>query len=257
MTDSVDKRKTQIEVVSTPVELVRVAAELISAAAAIATGRRPFFRIALSGGSTPKPVYAALAHDRNIEWSTWQIFWSDERCVPATSPDSNYRMVKETLLDQLERPPHFVAPMAGAGDPIAAAAAYERAVRETVPANPQAGTGSVPRFDMIVLGMGGDGHTASLFPYTSALEATERLVAANEVPQLATTRLSFTYPLINAARRVLILVSGAEKALALRDVIGGPDDPKRLPIQAVKPTNGTLTWLVDNAAFSAIEAEMR
>lgn len=256
MTGFVDKRKTQIEVVDSPAALVRVAAELITAAAAISAGRRQFFRIALAGGSTPKPVYAALAEDRDVEWRSWQLFWSDERCVPADSPESNYGMVKATLLDRLAMPPRFVVPMVGAGDPAAAAHAYERAVREMVPANPRAGTGEVPRFDMVVLGMGSDGHTASLFPQTEALAETARLVAANPVPKLGTTRLTFTYPLINAARRVLILVSGDDKAAALRDVFRATFEPNLLPIQGVQPVNGTLTWLVDAAAYAAVAAEL-
>jgi 6-phosphogluconolactonase len=246
-----------VEVVPTRDDLVRVAHEIITAAAAIAVGQRQFFRIALAGGSTPKPVYAALAADPDIDWRTWQLFWSDERCVPPTSPDSNYRMVKETLLDKLARPPRLVMRMAGEGEPQAAALAYEQAVREMVPSNPKSATGPTPRFDLIVLGMGSDGHTASLFPHTLALGETEHLVVTNPVAQLATTRLTFTYPLINAARRVLVLVSGADKAAALRAVISGPFQPDLYPSQAVRPIDGTLTWLVDEPAFSEIEAEMR
>ena len=249
--------KSHIEVVPTRDDLVRVAHEMITAAAAIAVGQRQFFRIALAGGSTPKPVYAALAADPDIDWHTWQIFWSDERCVPPAAPDSNYRMVKETLLDKVAQPPRLVMRMAGEGEPEAAALAYEEAVREMVPANPRSTTGSTPRFDLIVLGMGSDGHTASLFPHTPALAETERLVVTNPLIQLATSRLTFTYPLINAARRVLVLVSGADKAAALRAVISGPYQPELYPSQAVRPINGALTWLVDEAAFAEIEAEMR
>ncbi len=250
------ERKQQIEVVPTREDLIAVARELITAAAAMSVGRRRYFRIALAGGSTPRPIYASLAEDPYVDWTKWQIFWSDERCVPPTSPDSNYHMVKEALLDRLSSPPKLVVRMAGDSEPDAAAAAYARAVRELVPPNAQAGTGDTPRFDMIVLGMGDDGHTASLFPGTAALDESEQIVVSNQVPRLDTTRLTFTYPLINAARRILILVSGAEKAATLHEVLSGPVDPVRFPIQGVQPIKGHVTWLVDEAAFGEIEEDI-
>ena len=167
--------RREIQIVPSPQALTQVASELITAAAALAIGQRQFFRIALAGGSTPKAIYATLAADAFIDWRPWQIFWSDERCVPPTAPESNYRMAKEAFLDRLTTPPRWVLRMAGEGDPAAAAVAYERSVLELVPANPAAGTGYVPRFDLILLGMGSDGHTASLFPYTSALAETHRI----------------------------------------------------------------------------------
>jgi 6-phosphogluconolactonase len=244
-----------IDVVPTSAELAAVAQQVITAAAAVSIGRRGFFRIALAGGSTPRAAYQALAGGEHLNWSRWQVFWSDERCVPPTSPDSNYRMAKEALLDPLARrgeAPRMVFRLAGDGDPDAAAAAYDRAIQETVPPNPQSGAGSLPRFDLILLGMGADGHTASLFPHTPALAETGRLVVANPVPQLDTTRLTFTFPLINAARRVLVLVSGADKAAALREVLHGSPDPQRLPSQSLHPVDGTVTWLVDQAAHSQL-----
>ncbi|HRW47696.1 MAG TPA: 6-phosphogluconolactonase, partial [Caldilinea sp.] len=143
--------------------------------------------------------------------------------------------------------------MAGEGNPDAAAISYERAVRELVPPNPAAPTGQTPRFDLVLLGMGADGHTASLFPGTAALDERERLVVANHVPQLDTTRLTFTYPLINAARRVMILVSGESKAATLRNVLAGPQDPARFPVQGVNLHKGNLTWLVDGAAYALVD----
>ena len=125
-------------------------------------------------------------------------------------------------------------------------------MRELVPADPAAGTGAMPRFDLILLGMGSDGHTASLFPHTPALDETERLVVANPVPQLQTTRLTFTYPLLNAARRLLVLVSGAEKAEALQAVLEGPPDPAHFPSQGLQPVNGSITWLVDAGAAAGL-----
>jgi len=156
-------------------------------------------------------------------------------------------MAKTALLDRLDEPPALVFRMAGEGDPDAAALAYERTVRELVPPNPAAGTRETPRFDLILLGMGADGHTASLFPGSPALAEQERLVVATAAPT-GQPRLTFTYPLLNAARRVLILVSGAEKAATLRAVLKEPHDPNRYPVQGVELVRGNLTWLVDAAA---------
>jgi 6-phosphogluconolactonase len=245
--------RQQIEVVPTPADLAAVAQQLIAAAANVSIGKRGFFRVALAGGSTPRAVYTGLAAGDNLNWDRWQIFWSDERCVPPASPDSNYRMAKETLLDPLARhnqAPRMVIRLAGDSDPEAAASAYETAVRETVPANPDSGAGDIPRFDLILLGMGADGHTASLFPHTPALAESERLVVANPVPKLETTRLTFTFPLINAAHRVLVLVGGSDKAPALRAVLSGPRNPDLYPSQRIHPVDGTVTWLVDAAAHT-------
>lgn len=247
--------KQHVEVLPTPVDQARIAGQMIAAAAVLSISKRGFFRIALSGGQTPSAVYAALAQDENLDWNRWQIFWSDERCVPPTSPESNYRLVKETLLDPLaERGkfPLMVVRMAGEGDPDAAAADYERAVIESVPANPRSGAGSLPRFDLLLLGIGADGHTASLFPHSPALNEQTRLVVANPVAKLHTTRLTFTFPLINAARRILMLVNGANKAAAVDAILAGPTDAMSLPSQSIHPMDGTLTWLMDVAASRLI-----
>lgn len=246
--------KVLVEVAPTADTLAHIACELIAAAATASIGRRQFFRIALAGGSTPRAVYRLLAEDPYMDFQRWQVFWSDERCVPPTSAESNYRMAKEELLDRLAEPPALVFRMAGEGDSDAAALAYERAIRELVPPNPSAGTGDTPRFDLILLGMGADGHTASLFPGTPALHERTRLVVANPAPT-GQMRLTFTYPLINAARRVLILVSGAEKAATLRAVLKGPHDPMHYPVQGVQLVRGNLTWLVDRGAYREIEPE--
>jgi 6-phosphogluconolactonase len=151
--------------------------------------------------------------------------------------------------------------MAGELPPDEAALRYEQSIRELIPSfrlETQGPTSLpfVPRFDMIVLGMGDDGHTASLFPHTQALYEEERLVVANPVPQLNTSRITFTYPLINAAHRILVLVSGKAKAEALHEVLSGPTDPQQWPIQKISPIDGQLIWLVDEAAFSVVEADM-
>lgn len=250
------KRQEHTEVVPDKESLVNVACELITAAAAISIGRRGFFRIALSGGSTPKAIYAALAQDRDIDWRRWHLFWGDERTVGPNDVASNYRMVKETLLDQLPVQPGIVMRMLGEAEPEAAAASYASAIEELVPANYHVVTAGTPRFDMILLGMGDDGHTASLFPHTPALHETQQWVVANPVPQLNTTRLTFTIPLINAARRVLVLVSGAGKADRLHDVLTGPVDTNQFPSQSIHPVAGSLVWLVDADAFSTIESDI-
>lgn len=242
----------RVEVVKDKDDLVHAACELITAAAIISISRRGFFRIALSGGSTPRPIYEALANDPDIDWARWQIFWSDERTVPPAHPDSNYRMVKEALLSKLNRQPGLVMRMMGEANPGAAAAGYEDTVRALVPDSPVAGTGDLPRFDLVILGMGDDGHTASLFPHSLSLHEEKYLVAANEIAELDATRLTLTAPLINAARRVLFLVSGESKADTLHAVLTGPQQPDELPSQLIHPTAGNLIWLVDTAAYTAI-----
>jgi 6-phosphogluconolactonase len=241
------EKKLIVEVAPTAADLAHIAYKLIAGAAAASIGRRQFFRIALAGGSTPRAVYALLAADPYIDFRNWQIFWGDERCVPPTDPQSNYLMAKNALFDRLSNSSPLLFRMAGEGEPVAAAAAYERSVRELVPPNPAAGTGETPRFDLILLGMGADGHTASLFPGQPVLTETKRLVAATTAPS-GQPRLTFTYPLINAARRVLILVSGAEKAATLHAVRQGSHDPARYPVQGVELIKGNLTWLVDAEA---------
>ncbi len=225
----------------------RACARIIDAAAE-AIGNRGTFRIALAGGSTPKPIYAALALSPVIDWSRWELFWSDERTVPPDSPESNFGMVAEALLDPLAGKgvqPGRVERMRGEGDPHEAARAYDEMLRTL-------GNSTVPRFDLILLGMGADGHTASLFPHTAALAEGTRCVVANEVPQLHTERLTFTYLTLNAARRVLFLVRGHDKAATLRKVLEGPRDVATLPSQGVSPTQGTVTWLLDDAAAESL-----
>ena len=222
-------------------ELARTAAGMIAAASLISIAQRGVFNLALSGGSTPGPVYELLAADTDIDWSRCHIFWSDERCVPPDHAESNYRLVRETLLDRLPHPPALVARMAGELQPQAAARAYEQTIRETIPADE---TG-IPQFDLILLGMGDDGHTASLFPGSRALQITDRLVAADYVSKFDAFRLTLTYPLLNAGRHVLILVSGASKAATLHTVLHGPHQPHNYPVQGVQPTTGQFRWLVD------------
>jgi 6-phosphogluconolactonase len=239
-------------------KLVQAAYDLVLAAAARAIGERGRFTLALAGGSTPRPLYQALAATPGIDWNRWLLFFGDERTVPPDHAESNFHMVKEAWLDPLAAAgssalPHFFR-MAGEEEPVAASHAYAKEIQANVPSTLEAGTGQRPRFDLILLGMGADGHTASLFPGTVALHERRRLVVANPVPQLATTRLTFTYPMLNAARAILFLVSGADKAPALHAVLGAVDQRLRFPSQGVRPRRGVVTWLVDAAAAGGLRS---
>ncbi len=213
-----------------------------------AVGVRGRFAVALSGGSTPKRLYQLLAADplrSQVDWGRVEIFWGDERCVPPDDPDSNYRMAREAMLAHVPIPAehiHRLEAERSARD--AAARDYEATIAcvfgETAASEP-------PALDLILLGMGPDGHTASLFPHTEALRETTRWVVANHVPQLNTNRLTLTRPILNRAREVLFLVAGTDKAERLAEVLLGPADPLRLPSQSIQPA-GQLVWFVDRAA---------
>ncbi len=243
-----------VMVLDTPDAVARAGAEGFVRCAREAVAARGRFVVALSGGSTPRALHRLLAAEPlrgQVPWERTEVFWGDERCVPPDHPDSNYRMARETLLDAVPIPPARVHRMAGEHpDPAAAAAAYEAEVARVLGGTPGA---PPPVFDLIFLGMGPDGHTASLFPGTAALAERTRWVVANHVPTApggVAHRLTVTYPLLNRAARVIFLVAGPDKAAALRDVLEGPLDPQRLPAQAVRPATGDLVWLVDRAAVA-------
>jgi 6-phosphogluconolactonase len=239
-------------------DLTAAASERVVAAAAEAIAARGRFRILLAGGSTPRALYSALAADERPQWEQWELFWGDERCVPPGDDESNYAMVRATLLEPLlqrGRTPGRVARFQSELPPGDAAAHYNALLREVAAAQSAAEDagdstqdGRIPRFDVALLGMGADGHTASLFPQSAALGESSRLAVANPVPQLGVTRLTVTYPVLNAARQILFLVVGEDKAPALADVLEGEPDPQRLPSQLVAPSDGRLLWLVDAAA---------
>lgn len=202
--------------------------------------------LALSGGSTPRKMHEMLARKERINWSNVHVFWGDERTVPPDDAESNYRMARETLLDSVGLPDENIHRLKGELDPVEAATEYEDKLRSVFRLLP----GDVPRFDVIVLGMGADGHTASLFPGTDALSETDRLVVANHVPQLDTVRLTFTFPVLNAARLVLFLVAGEDKADAAQQCMLGESAP---PAGRVRPTDGDLHWLLDAKAAAGIK----
>ena len=201
------------------------------------------FTVVLAGGSTPKATYEILARDYagRIDWDKVHVFFGDERTVPPDDEDSNYRMAREALLDHV--PVASVHRMQGELPPDEAAQAYEEELRGFF------GPDELPRFDVILLGIGGDGHTASLFPETSALEVHDRWVVANPVLKLETTRITLTVPAINAAHAVYFLVAGEGKAEALAQILSGDADPREYPASLIQPQGGPM-WMLDQPAAS-------
>jgi 6-phosphogluconolactonase len=235
--------------------LARRAAEFFVVEADKAVAARGVARIAISGGSTPKATFANLAEQgeewrERMPWEKLDLWWVDERCVPPDDAESNYRMTREALLDQVPLKPEQIHRMEGELEPDDAAAKYEAELKKSFGLK---GT-EVPRFDVLQLGLGPDGHTASLFPHTEALHVTDRLVAANYVESLDMWRVTLTRPVINAARQVFFLIEGAEKAMILNEVMEGPRDEERLPSQFIAPVNGILTLLLDQAAATLLPA---
>ena len=212
-------------------------------------------RIAISGGSTPKAAFALLADPhqpwRNrMPWNDLDLFWVDERCVPPDHAESNYRMTREALLDHAPMRPEQIHRMEGELDPEIAAARYESELRTAF----RIEGAESPRFDLVALGMGPDGHTASLFPHTKAIHEMSRLVVANSVPQKDTWRITLTWPVINYASSVFFLIAGADKAEVLSQVLTGPRDVDRLPSQLIWPSSGILTLILDKAAAALLPA---
>ena len=225
--------------------LARAAAGRFVEAAQAAVEASGRFSVALAGGNTPRKVYELLARDEpgaRVDWSLCHVFFGDERCVPPDSQESNYRMASETLLGRVPLPRGNVHRIEGAGDPAENARAYEDELRRFF------GGAEWPEFDLALLGMGDDGHTASLFPHTPALEAGGDWVAANWVEQLGAFRVTLTAPAINQARHVLFLVSGRGKSTRLAEVVRGNFEPTRLPAQSIRPVAGGLEWFVDEEA---------
>lgn len=229
-------------------ELAREAADFVVWAGEQALSGASTFRLALAGGSTPRALYALLAGPalaRTLDWRRVSVFFGDERCVPPDHPDSNFRMANETLIAPLDLPRERVFRMRGEEEPERAARDYEDSIRKEFGAAPP----TWPRFDLILLGLGEDGHTASLFPGTPALGERQRLVVPNRAPQGVAQRLTFTAPLINQAQTVVFLVSGANKAPAVKAVLEDrAADSMRFPAKLIQPERGRLIWFLDHAA---------
>jgi len=232
--------------------LAGMAAERIAKLAEEAVARAGRFTVALAGGATPKGLYALLATEpyrARVPWGQAEIFWGDERWVPPEHPESNYRMAAEALLRHVPIRPGQIHRMRGEDpDPGRAAAEYEALLRETFGVAP----GVPPRLDLVLLGLGADGHTASLFPGSPALRETERLAVAVFVERLGARRLTLTLPVLNEAAAILFLVAGGDKASVLRTVLEVPEAAGPLPARLVCPREGSVTWLVDAAAASRL-----
>ena len=237
------------DVFNGPEAVARAAAHRFLSDAESAVASRGVARIAVSGGSTPKAMFALLASPsepflKAVPWDRLQLFWVDERAVPPTDPDSNYRMTDEQMLSKVPLPGANVFRMEGELPPDEAASRYESVLRNTL----RLEGAESPAFDLVLLGMGPDGHTASLFPHTEAIHELGRLAVANHVPQKDTWRITLTSPVLNHGRDVVFLIEGEAKADVLAEVFTGPRDPERLPSQLIRPENGRLLLLLDKAA---------
>lgn len=235
----------QVEVLSDKDALIHRSLTLVLEKLDAALAARGQFTIALSGGSTPKPLYEAMAR-QNLPWEKIHVFWGDERYVPPNHPDSNEGMARQAWLNQVAIPPENIHPMpTGATDPAAAAQQYEQTLNEFF----QIPSGEFPSLDVILLGMGDDGHTASLFPHTNALQVCDRSVTVGNKD--GQPRITFTVPLINSARAVMFIVAGASKQSALSHIFAPTCDTETYPSRLIQPA-GELWWLLDRAAGEGV-----
>jgi len=241
--------KANLQIVHDANALARDAARIVVAQSESSIAARGVFNIALSGGSTPKRLYELLADPNEefrskISWDKTQFFWTDERHVGPEDPDSNFRMTNEAMLKVVPVPSANVHRfMTENPNAEAVAEEYETQLRQSF-------QNSLPRFDLVLLGLGPDGHTASLFPHTTALVENERLVSAPWVEKFNSFRLTLTLPVLNNSRMIVFLVSGEDKEKILSAVLEGP--PAQFPAQAIQPANGELLWLVDKPAAAEL-----
>ena len=249
-------RGANVSVCETPADVARAGAARVAAWLSAAVSARKRATLALAGGRTPEALYRLLAETPNretIDWGRVEIFWGDERCVPPDHLDSNYRMVREALLARVAVPEANIHRMRGeTADPGAAACEYEEVLRRAC----RVEADTLPRFDVCLLGLGSDGHTASLFPGSPAIRETQRWVAAARVEKLDAWRLTLTPAVLNNARHVLFLATGKDKAETLRAVLEGPVDADRLPAQTVRPARGRVEWLLDRDAAGRLASPL-
>ena len=249
----------EVRILPDAAAITRRAAELFVQAARDAVAESDSFTVALSGGSTPKSLYSLLADDADLRaqlpWEKMHFFFGDERHVPPDHPESNFHMANETLFSkELVKASRITRIKGEYADTEKAALEYEQALRAYFIIE----KGEFPRFDLVLLGMGGDGHTLSLFPGTKALHApADRIVVRNWVGKLYTERITLTAPAVNQANRVIFLVARADKAPALKAVLEGPYEPEQLPAQLIQPAHGKLLWLVDQAAGALLATGIR
>jgi 6-phosphogluconolactonase len=246
--------ESKVQIVSDAAALARAVADVFIATANHAVEKKGSFTVALSGGSTPKALYSLLTADRDLNsrvpWQKIDFFFGDERHVPPDHPDSNYRSAQEGMLSKVPVGPERVFRMKGEyKDTEKAATEYDQVLREFF----RLSEGQLPRFDLIMLGMGPDGHTASLFPGTKALNESNRLVTSNWVGKFYTHRITMTAPVLNNAACVMFMAGGQDKAQPLKAVLEGPYEPAQLPSQLIRPAHGTLLWLVDQSAASLLD----
>lgn len=227
-------------------QLSRAAASRFLQLASASIEEAGVFTVALSGGSTPKTLYSLLADEpyrSQLPWDRIHFFWGDERCVPPNDPQSNFRMASEALLTKIPVPPANIHRIKGEMEPFQVASEYEEELRSSF----QPRADEMPRFDLMLLGLGTDGHTASLFPGTAALLEKEKFCVANWVPKLDAWRITLTFPVINNSAQVMFLVTGADKSEVIRSIRAG-DHGRNYPSQKVQPVNGSVVWLLDSAA---------
>jgi 6-phosphogluconolactonase len=249
----------QVEILPDRSALWQAAADAIAAIIRETLDRSDCCAVALSGGTTPQEVYRTLARRARaseVQWPRVHLFWGDERCVPPNHSDSNYAMVKKALLDHISIPEENVHRIAGEWAPEKAARRYDRELRDFFREAPDSPVSSPPkgsrRFDLILLGLGEDGHTASLFPRSQALEEERHWAVAVEAPAPGSGRVTLTLPVINSAAEVLFLVSGSNKAAVLRAVLEPEGSEEELPAQRVRPEQGRLRWMVDAEAAARL-----
>jgi 6-phosphogluconolactonase len=228
-------------------ETIRIAAGQFAALARKVSAEGRMVTVALSGGNTPRRLFQALAAEpfaAIIPWGSIQFFWGDERNVPPSDPDSNYGMAREFLLSRVPVPAANIHRIpTGDGTAIEAADSYQRTLREKVPQAKQ-----LPRLDYLLLGLGANGHTASLFPHRPSLHEQQRLVVADHVDEVNAWRVTLTAPVLNNAAQITFLVTGEDKAAVVRRVIEDPSDVESTPAQLIAPRDGALTWILDSAA---------
>lgn len=242
-----------IRVYPDPASLAKAASDIFIDLAANTTARAGLFSVALAGGSTPRLLYTMLAQPdlaSQVAWNRVHVFWSDERCVAPNHAESNYRLARETLLEQVPIPNTNIHAVQGELKPFQAAEAYEAELQQHF------GAGVMPVFDLILLGIGEDGHTASLFPGDAGLQVKQHWVTSVEhrqPPEPLVDRVTFTPPLINAAAHVVFLVMGKAKSKRVAQVLKGPYQPDKLPAQLIRPEHGVLVWLLDAAAAADLK----
>ena len=248
----------EIRILKDSAAIARRAAEKFVEAARSAVNRNGSFTVALAGGSTPKLLYSLLATDpdlrANVAWDKMHLYFGDERHVGPDDPQSNFKMASETMITKAPLKSEQVHRMKGEyPDAEQAAQEYEQVLRTHFHVK----GAELPRFDLVLTGMGDDGHTLSLFPGSKALHAEGRTVVRNWVGKIFTDRITITAPVANNAAMILFMVAGKDKALALKAVLEGPYEPEQLPAQLLQPTNGKLLWLVDEAAGSMLSNGIR